>query len=354
MTTRHDPPPRAGAWHDASPAREDPAAAIAERVDAGVRDGSLANLHAVLLMRDGDMVMERYYRGSDERWGRSLGQVQFDARTLHDLRSVTKSIVSLLYGIALAEGAVPPPDCPLLDALPRYADLAASVERRRITVADALTMRLGLAWDESLPYSDSRNSEHAMELAPDRCRYVLEQPVTEPPGTRWVYAGGATALLGQLIAAGTRMPLRDYARVRLFAPLGIDDFDWVTGADGVDAAASGLRLCARDLARIGQMVLDGGVHGGTRLVPEHWLRDSFEPHARVDGDLDYGYQWWIARRWNWLAAFGNGGQRLTVMPRARLVLVVMAGNYNAPDAWKVPVRVLTEAVLPSLGGQTHD
>lgn len=64
--------------------------------------------------------------------------------------------------------------------------------------------------------------------------------------------------------------------------------------------------------------------------------------------MDYGYQWWLARTWNWIAAFGNGGQRMNLLPKANLVLVVTAGNYNAPDAWKVPVGVLVNVVLPAL------
>lgn len=97
--------------------------------------------------------------------------------------------------------------------------------------------------------ADPRNSEHAMKLAPDRCRYVRERPIADEPGMRWQYSGGAA-----------------------------------------------LRKRSRDLARIGELVPGGGVHEGTRLVPASWIEVSLEAHACVDDDLDYGYCWWVARR----------------------------------------------------------
>ena len=103
-----------------------------------------------------------------------MGRVAFNANTLHDLRSVSKSIVGLLYGIALADGKVPAPEAPLFASFPEYADLAADPARNRRTIYNALTMTMGTDWDEiSVPYSDPTNSEIAMDMAPDRYRFVL-------------------------------------------------------------------------------------------------------------------------------------------------------------------------------------
>jgi CubicO group peptidase (beta-lactamase class C family) len=325
---------------------------LGERLDAGVRDGRFENLHAVLVLRGGRLVLERYYAGEDERWGRARGRVAFGPDDLHDLRSITKSVVGLLYGIALAEGEVPPLDASLLDQFPEYPDLAGDPMRRRMTVAHALSMTLGTEWDEGLSYADPRNSEHAMELAKDRYRFVLDRPMVAEPGTRWVYNGGATALLGRLIAKGSGRSLRAYAREKLFAPLGIAEYEWVQGQDGEFIAASGLRLRPRDLAKIGQLVLDGGRWEGRQIVPADWLERSFRTQAKIDDTLDYGYQWWLgpqpADGQRWVAGFGNGGQRLSVMRRLDLVMVVMAGNYNQPDAWKLPVAIMTEIVIPAV------
>ncbi|KQP37592.1 serine hydrolase [Pseudorhodoferax sp. Leaf274] len=308
---------------------------LGDRIDAGVRSGKLADLHAVVVVRRGALVLERYYAGPDERWGTPLGHVAFDDRTRHDLRSVSKSIVGLLYGIALAEGKVPAPDQPVLDAFPAYADLAAEPGRRAITIAHVLSMTMGLAWNEDLPYTDPRNSEIAMERSADRYRHVLSQPIVGAPGAAWRYSGGATAILGHLVARGTGMPLLDYARARLFAPLGIDDVEWTPGLNGEAAAASGLRMRAPDLARVGQLLLDQGRWQGRSVVPADWIAASQTPRAAAFEGVQYGYHWYLARRPDG-AAFGTlgiglGGQRLVVVPGSELVYVVFMGNYYRKD-----------------------
>ena len=327
---------------------------VAGRLDDAVGSGELPNLHAVVVARHGKLVLERYYAGPDERWGGPLGTVTFGPEVKHDIRSVSKSIVGLLYGIALAEERVPALDQPIVDQFPAYADLAGDPARRRMTIAHALTMTLGTEWDETLPYNDRRNSEIAMELAADRYRFVLDRPLVAAPGSRWVYNGGATAVLAHLIARGTGQPLLDFAREKLFAPLGIVDAEWVLGTHGEPAAASGLRLRPRDLARIGQLVLNWGRWGERQVVPAGWLATSFETRVPAEGGLEYGYHWWLrpgrADSRRWIAGFGNGGQRLTVVPELDLVAVVLAGNYNQPDAWKLPVAITTQILIPALRG----
>lgn len=325
---------------------------LGKQLDAGVRDGKFENLHAVLVVRGGKLVLERYYEGEDERWGQPRGRVVFGPDQLHDLRSVTKSVVGLLYGIARAEGKVPPLDASLIDQFPAYQDLAEDPMRGRMSVAHALSMMLGTEWDEGLSYADPRNSEHAMELAEDRYRFVLDRPMVAEPGTQWVYNGGATALLGRLIAKGSDRSLRDYAQEKLFAPLGITEFEWVQGYDAEFIAASGLRLRPRDLAKVGQLLLNGGRWEDTQIVSADWLEESLETRAKVDEHLDYGYQWWLgpqpASGQRWVAGFGNGGQRLTVIRQLDLSVMVMAGNYNQPDAWRLPAAIITEIVIPAL------
>src|SRR5262249_12972086 len=159
----------------------------------------------------------------------------------------------------------------------------------------------------------------AMELAPDRYRFVLERPVVGAPGVRWGYNGGATALLGRLIARGVGVPLPEYARTVLFAPLGITAFDWIKGADGTPSAASGLRLAPCELARIGQLIMDHGRWGGRQVVPGPWIEASVRPRVAIDERTRYGLHWYLGevpvttrsepRVESWVGAFGNGGQR---------------------------------------------
>jgi CubicO group peptidase (beta-lactamase class C family) len=175
-------------WQSIAPQMAGFAPDLADRLDRAVQDGRLPNLHAVVVARGGKLVLERYDDGPDERWGEPLGRVSFGPEVKHDLRSVSKSVVGLLYGIALADGRVPALDQPLVDHFP-YPDLATDPVRRRMTVAHALSMTLGTAWDESLPYSDPRNSEIAMEMAPDRYRFVLDRRSSPRPAQ----AGPTTA-----------------------------------------------------------------------------------------------------------------------------------------------------------------
>lgn len=306
----------------------------------------LDGLHAVVVVRGGEIVLEDYRKGRDFAWGNSLGVVTFGPSTLHDVRSVTKSVTALLYGIALGAGLVPGPDEPLLRHFPQYPDLAADPERARLTVEHALTMSLGLEWREDLPYNSPANAEIAMELAEDRYRYVLERPIADPPGTRWSYCGGASALLGRLIAAGTGQSLDAYGKNVLFGPLGIDDVEWMSGTDRVPSAASGLRLAARDLARIGELVLADG--GG--IVPADWIRTMLRPRLQTEWGAGYGYHWYLdtVAGHPLAAAMGNGGQRLVVLPDLGAAAAILAGNYDHPEQWRTPQTVLEQIILPAL------
>jgi CubicO group peptidase (beta-lactamase class C family) len=180
------------------------AADLDARLDKAIADRRIWGQHGLLVLRGGQMVLERYFEGEDEARDRgAIGHVAFKPDTIHDLRSCPKSIVGLLYGIALNQGKVPPPEAPLFSAFPEYADLGSKEGRDRLTVQHVLTMTMGTDWDESsLPYTDPRNSEIAMDNAPDRYRYILEPRVVDTPGVYWSYCGGATALLARPIAKG--------------------------------------------------------------------------------------------------------------------------------------------------------
>jgi CubicO group peptidase (beta-lactamase class C family) len=351
-------------WHFISPNEAGFTSDLEALFDEAIAEKRVWNLHGVVIVRKGSLVLERYFECDVDARGRPLGTIAFNADTLHDLRSVSKSVVGLLYGIALADGKVPPPDAPLLASFPEYTDLAADPARNRWTTHDALTMTMGTDWDElSVPYSDPTNSEIAMDMAPDRYRFVLGAPVVMEPGHRWIYNGGATALLARIIAKGTGKPLHDFARDTLFDPLGIGPTEWLTDRGGEAIAASGLRMTPRDLARIGLMMLNGGMWHDRRVVPVDWIERSTSPMVEVDEIRQYGYHWYLGKfaftvstgpRWNrsrlerFWSAIGNGGQRLFVFPGLDLVVAITAGNYDTPDQWVPPTRVIREVVLPSI------
>jgi CubicO group peptidase (beta-lactamase class C family) len=174
-----------------------------------------------------------------------------------------------------------------------------------------------------------------MDMAPDRYRFVLGAPVVMEPGKRWIYNGGATALLARIIERGTGKSLHAFAREMLFEPLELGLTEWFTDEHGEPFAASGLRMAPRDLARIGMMVLNGGTWGDQRVVPAQWIVGSTTPMIDIDETRQYGYQWYLGKfgftiptrpRWDraqlervWYAA-GNGGQRLYIFPGLDLVV----------------------------------
>jgi CubicO group peptidase (beta-lactamase class C family) len=329
-------------WERDEPEALGIASDLGARLDEGVKSGELQNLHAVFIARRGKLALERYYAGADERWGTPLGTVDFSPTTLHDLRSVSKSIVGLLYGIALAEGKVPTLDAPVLESFPAYGDLLQDKPRREIRMSHVLSMTMGLDWNEDLPYTDRRNSEIAMERSFDRYHYVLEQAIVDAPGQRWRYSGGATAILGHLIARGSGMPLVEFARTRLFAPLGIHTTDWTRGSNEEPSAASGLRMRAPDLVRIGQLVLQQGLWGDRQVVPARWIADCLTPRVAAFEGVQYGYHWYVARRRDQslgYLAMGLGGQRLVVIPSLDLVYAIFMGNYRRADQVEKVVAV---------------
>ena len=313
-----------------------------------------ANIHAVVVARAGKLVMERYYTGADERLGDPIGTIAYAPDVKHDLRSISKSVTSLLVGIALRQGKFPDLDSPVIDQFPKYASLR-NADNERITFRHLLTMSSGLKWDESTPYSNPANSESQMNMAADPVRFVLEQPVIAPPGSVYNYNGGNTTLLGAVLTKVTGQRLDDYARANLFAPLGITDFEWITlPSTGQPVATAGLRLRPRDSAKLGQLMIADGVWNDTQVLPAGWTGSSMKPRINGEGLYYYGYQWWLGRTMrneqsvHWAAGVGYGGQRLYAVPDLDLVVMINAGHYGGPLQSIIPFGILTKVVMPAV------
>jgi CubicO group peptidase (beta-lactamase class C family) len=324
------------------------------QLDAFIAQWPKANIHAVVVVRNGKLVMERYFAGEDERWGDKLGRVTYGPEVKHDLRSISKSVTSLLVGIALSESKFPALDSSVFDAFPDYADLKTP-EKARISFRDLLTMSAGLAWEENLPWNDPRNSEREMIEAADPFRYILSQPVAFPPGTVYAYSGGGTSLLGETLVRSTGRPLRDYAREKLFQPLDAPDFEWLdAGVSGKLGAFGSLRMRPRDAAKLGRLLLTDGQWNGKQVIPAGWAAESVKSRINGEGLFFYGYQWWLGRSFRnggeltWAAGVGLGGQRLYVVPSLDLVVMINAGHYRDSLQGPIPFGIFNRVVLSAV------
>jgi CubicO group peptidase (beta-lactamase class C family) len=325
-------------------------------LDAFIGQWPTANIHAVVVVRNGKLVMERYFNGEDQLWGKPTGRMEFSPTVKHDLRSISKSVTSLLVGIARGEGKFPALESSAIDFFPEFASLKTP-DNSRITFADLLTMTSGLKWDESIPYTDPSNSERRLIDSRNPVRYVFEQPVMTRPGTVYNYNGGNTTVLGAAVAKATGQLLDDYARDKLFAPLDIADHEWVRLPfleQPMPAAASGVRLRPRDTAKLGRLLLTDGQWNGRQVLPAGWAAQSVKPRINGEGIYFYGYQWWLGRSFRkegeitWVAGFGLGGQRLYVVPALDLVVMINAGHYVGPLQSTIPAGIFTKVVLPAV------
>ncbi|MDQ8730542.1 serine hydrolase [Bradyrhizobium sp. LHD-71] len=313
-----------------------------------------ANIHSVLVVRHGRLLFEHYRAGEDECWGEPLGNVAHGPDSKHDLRSVTKSVISLLFGIALDRKLIRDIDEAVIDWFPQYSDLR-SPAKERISLRHLLTMSAGLEWNENLPSTDPKNSEMRLLSSADRCRYVLEQPVVAPAGQVWNYNSGGTLLLENVIATAVGGALDDVARDFLFEPLGISDFAWTRDLKSGTLEWGGLRLRSRDFAKIGQLVLNGGNWNGRQIVSQKWVTASTAAHIGPAAlTYFYGYQWWLGRSLvggrevSWICAMGHGGQRIFAVPALDLVAVVTAGLYADAVHGLLPLIIFNRYVLAAI------
>jgi CubicO group peptidase (beta-lactamase class C family) len=292
------------------------------------------NVHAVLVVRHGKLVFETYAAGEDENWDGPIGLVQHDAVTKHNVMSISKSVVSLLFGIALEQKLIAGTDVPVMSFFPEYAKLRTP-KWDKILLRHLLTMTPGYDWNEDTAWMDPDNAARAMFEAADPYRYILGREVVDEPDARWQYNSGATTLLGAVLKKATGKSLDEFAKEALFQPLHIEDVEWGGMINAEPAACCGLRLRPRDAAKIGQLVLNGGTWQGQRVVPEDWVKQSTKPRFDTSWDgMQYGYQWWLGtspfgagRTVDWIAAVGLGGQRIFIVPTLDLVVVTNAGLY---------------------------
>ena len=309
--------------------------------------------HGVVVVRHGVLVYEQYFAGED-RYGYV---VPHNADTLHDIASITKGVVALLIGIAFDRGWLSDLDAPIVSFFPEYADLRTP-ENDLITLRHLLAMTSGLDWPErAISLDNWANIVRQGRSASDPYRFVLARPVETRPGTAWNYNSGGVWLLGLILRKVSGQPIEEFAKEALLEPLGIKDEVWDRFPNGDAATSGGLRLRPRDLAKLGQLVLDGGIWHGRQIVPVGWIKQMIAPQSphgwRFNFARFYGYLWWQGQSLigdhdiEWVGALGRGGQRLYVVPTLSLVVAVTAGLYKANGGSPAPESLAGETALDS-------
>jgi CubicO group peptidase (beta-lactamase class C family) len=316
-----------------------------------------ANVHAIVIVRHGKLVFEQYFAGYDERWD-VAGQFNHDATTRHDMRSASKSVISLLVGIAIDRKLIASVDEPVVKFYPEYAAVK-SPGWDKVTLRHLLTMSSGMQWNENLGWDDPKNDEPHLGRENDPIRYILSKPIVKPADTVWTYNGGGTDLLGNMLERVSGKPLEAFAREVLFQPLGITDFEWKNyPMNGKIAPAIGLRARPRDAAKIGQLMLNRGAWGGRQIVSPEWIEQSVRPRYQAIGYFSgiffYGQQWWLGRSLaqekevKWIAATGSGGQRIFIVPDRDLVVMTTSGLYFQRYLGDGALDMMANYILPSV------
>lgn len=295
---------------------------------------SISSLRSLLVYQKDTPLVERYYRGMSA--GRAM-----------NLKSASKSVLSLLIGIAVDRGVIGSVQDSIRRYLPEYFEEIEDERKRSITVQDLLTMRAGLE-------TTSFHNYGRWVVSDDWVEFALEQPMVEEPGGEMVYSTGSSHLLSVILTRASGMSTRTFAMEHLFGPLGIRAGGWDRGPQGYYMGGNNMALRPSDMMKIGRMVLNGGVWEGERIVSRSWLENSFQTYTRSNyNPYDYGYMWWKRSVAGYPVRFawGYGGQYIFMIPDLDAVVVITSSLSGATQdrRYRRPVfELLRSSIIPML------
>jgi CubicO group peptidase (beta-lactamase class C family) len=307
-------------WSVSTPAEQGLDSTPFQELVRGVEAGTFGHVDRLVVIRNGYLVVserwERDYRALSEGFNGALGcgwetcddpddihqynyvypdhHPYYMGRDVHSLQSVTKSVTSVLIGIAIERGEIDGTDALLLSFFEDY-DLSGVDERlHTVTLDNLLTMRSGIEWHEGDRPLDETNTTLQLEWSDDWIQFTLDQPMDADPGEKWVYNSGGSHLMSGIIKDATGKYVDEYAEAYLFGPLGVTDYHWKQTPTRYPDTEGGLYLEAEQLAKIGYLFLNGGEWDGERIVSEEWVETSVARHADPVNQIGwgYGYQWW--------------------------------------------------------------
>jgi len=301
-----------------------------------VDESRFFNTRSLLVVKDGKLVFETYCRDFQDR--DRYGHIQ----------SATKSVTSLVFGIVNSEGYVDSLDQTLYSILPEK--FPRDYVKRSIAIRHLLTMTSGLSFDD-----DDFSVEIFGDEPSDPIKYILNKPMYAPPGETFYYRDCDPHLLSYTIQRLTGKSEEQWARERLFPLLGIRDYYWEPDHTGTTTGPYGLHLKPRDLAKIGQMVLDHGRWKGQSVVDSAWVAESTRKHVSTPyvtepNVRDYGYYWWILPRWQAIEAWGHGGNYILILPNQQMVIVMTSMPDTDDDVVSTRPEQFHDLVLPLIEG----
>jgi CubicO group peptidase (beta-lactamase class C family) len=325
--------------------------ATAERLVNGVIAGTYADVRSILVHRHGALRLEEYFYG-------------YDADRPHQMRSLTKSVIALLAGIAIDRGLLTL-DAPAIERLGYGAVEQPDPRKARITLGDLLSNQSGLACDDH--DGASPGSETKLYDSADWVKAFVDLPMVADPGTVGRYCSFGFLTAGRIVERAVGQSLPDFAQAALFAPLGMTrtDWRWTFTLDRSQRNEFGqIYLRPRDMLKLGLLIHHGGAWEGRRVVSASWIEAATARRSRVD-DSDYGlgiwHRWYNvetphgARRVDTVMLSGNGGQKVFVVPSLDLVVVFTGGAFNVESPTnEIMARVLLPALLEpaaDAGGQ---
>jgi|FLOH01.1.fsa_nt_gi CubicO group peptidase (beta-lactamase class C family) len=300
-------------WLTSTPENENiDRSALSQAYELMYKDNRFTMARSLLVFRNGKLVAEAYPNDPS------------DIDAICNIQSCTKSITSILTGIAIQNNQIESLDEKLYSVYPEYFD--NDINKRSITIEDALTMQAGLEFD------NGKHTQELYKIKTNSVQYVLSMNRLYKSGTLMNYNDGAPHLISKVIEKKTGMSLSEYADANLFTPLNISNWKWESAKDGTTFGAFSLFLKPRDFGKIGQLLLQNGKWNNHTLIDSIYLSQASSIHVSANFSSEpYGYYFWILPAYNGYAAVGHGGQFLLVVPEKQLVVVYTAWPYTSGD-----------------------
>ncbi len=312
-----------------------------KRLRNAVLKNDLKEITSVMVLRNDEIIIEEYYNGTNKE-------------TLHDTRSLTKSFTSTILGMAIEDGYINSINQTLAD----FYDLKLydnySIDKANVSLKSLLTMSSGFDGFDFIP--SSPGNEENMYPTKDWVKFALDLPMKsfDENDLEWQYFTAGVIILGDILDKKLPNGLEDYARKRLFDPLGIETVKWQYTPSGVANTAGSCQLTTRDFGKYGQLYQNKGLWKGTMLLSPEWVKDSFTSYYSLPDNLGYGYLFWNKsydyknKEYEVFAASGNGGNKVFVFQDIDLVVVITATAYNQSYAHRQADTIVQEYILPAL------